>query len=65
MIERARVAAKMDGEFVVFLIGMRFNRIWKIGSWWPVVTAMPRMLRELDQHPELGCLVKVLEVRHA
>jgi hypothetical protein len=46
----------MDGEFVLFLIGMRFNRPWKIGSWWPVATAMPRMLRELDKHPELGCL---------
>jgi fumigallin biosynthesis monooxygenase-like protein len=56
MIDRARIAAKMDGEFVLFLIGMRFNRLWKIGSWWPVATAMPRMLRELGKHPELGCL---------
>jgi hypothetical protein len=56
MIERARIAAKMDGEFVLFLIGMRFNRIWKVSSWWPVATAMPRMLRELAEHPDFGCL---------
>jgi hypothetical protein len=25
-----RMAAQMDGEFVVFLIGMRINKPWKI-----------------------------------
>jgi heme-degrading monooxygenase HmoA len=41
---------------VAFLIGMRINRPWKIRQWLPVATAMPRMLRELAGHPELGLL---------
>jgi len=49
-----RMAARMDGEFVVFLIGMRINRWWKINRWWPVAMAMPRMIRELSAQPELG-----------
>ena len=38
------------------MIGMRFNKPWKVRQWWPVFTAMPKMLRALGQHPELGCL---------
>ncbi len=48
--------ARLDGEFVVFLIGMRINRLWKVHRWLPVVFAMPRMLRELEAKPELGLL---------
>ena len=51
-----RYTADAEQDFVVFLIGMRFNKPWKVTRWWPVATAMPRMLRVLDQHPELGCL---------
>ncbi|MFC4454346.1 DUF4188 domain-containing protein [Deinococcus sonorensis] len=51
-----RLTAELDGDFVVFLIGMQINRPWKVGSWLPVAMAMPRMLRELAQQPELGCL---------
>ena len=51
-----RVCARMEGEFVVFLIGMRINKPWKIWSWWPVATAMPRMLIELAKTPGLGLL---------
>lgn len=39
--------ARIEGDFVVFLIGMRINKPWKIGLWWPVFIAMPRMLKEL------------------
>jgi hypothetical protein len=51
-----RYTAQADKGFVVFLIGMRFNKPWKVNQWWPVASAMPKMLRTLDQHPELGCL---------
>src|SRR5215475_9909145 len=51
-----RFTANAERDFVVFLIGMRFNKPWKVNRWWPVATAMPRMLRVLDQHPDLGCL---------
>ena len=48
-----RMTAAIDGEVVVFLIGMRINHLWKVHKWWPVASAMPRMIRELLAHPEL------------
>lgn len=56
MINAARQTAKLDGDFVVFMIGMRINKPLRIDKWWPVAAAMPRMLAELQQHPELGFL---------
>ncbi len=56
MIHAERLTAQFDGEFVVFLIGMRFNTLWKIHKWLPVAMAMPRMLKELDAAPEAGLL---------
>jgi hypothetical protein len=55
-IQRGRHTAEIKDGFVVFLIGMRFNRVWKAHKWLPVVTAFPRMPRALDEHPDLGCL---------
>jgi hypothetical protein len=51
-----RVTGRIDGEFVVFMIGMRINAWWKPHRWLPVVFAMPRMIKELNQKPELGFL---------
>ena len=51
-----RVTADIEGPFVVFLIGMRINKFWKVWKWLPVFFAMPRMLRELEQRPESGFL---------
>ena len=51
-----RMTAQLEGDFVVFLIGMRINRFWKFHKWIPVATAMPRMLKELSQKPESGFL---------
>ena len=56
MIIKERMYAHLDGDFVVFLIGMRFNQLWKIHKWLPVVLAMPRMLKELYKNPDLGLL---------
>ena len=56
MVNRGRFTAQVDGDFVVFLIGMRINRPWKVRQWLPAFVAMPRMLRWLDQHPEAGLL---------
>ena len=55
-INAGRMAAEMDGEFVVFLIGMRINKPWKVHKWLPAFLSMPRMLRELYAHPESGFL---------
>ena len=51
-----RVCAEVEGGVVVFLIGMRINKLWKIWKWLPVVIAMTKMLKELAAHPELGLL---------
>jgi len=51
-----RMCAEIEGEFVVFLIGSRINKPWKVGEWGPVALAMPRMLAELAKRPELGLL---------
>ncbi|MDH6148297.1 MULTISPECIES: DUF4188 domain-containing protein [Paraburkholderia] len=56
MINKARVTATFDGDFVVFLIGMRVNEPLRVHKWLPVATAMPRMIKELYRQPELGFL---------
>ena len=56
MIHHDRMTARMDGEFVVFLIGRRINRPLAVHKWLPVMRAMPRMLQELYTQPELGFL---------
>ncbi|MGI8572277.1 MAG: DUF4188 domain-containing protein [Solirubrobacteraceae bacterium] len=51
-----RYTAELRDDFVVFIIGMRFNRPFKPRKWLPVFIAMPKMLRWLDKHPESGLL---------
>jgi hypothetical protein len=55
-IIKQRMCAELEGEFVVFLIGARMLKPWKVWKWWPVVRAMTAMRMELAQHPELGLL---------
>jgi heme-degrading monooxygenase HmoA len=57
---QGRMTADAEGEVVVFLIGMRVNRLWALHRWLPVFTAMPRMLRELAGDKESGLLAHVL-----
>jgi hypothetical protein len=51
-----RFTAHTDEPFVVFLIGMRINRLLEFRKWMPTAMAMGPMLRELYQHPEKGFL---------
>jgi hypothetical protein len=51
-----RHSGTIDGDFVVFLIGIRVNRPLQVRQWWPVFAAMPRMLRELERDPASGFL---------
>lgn len=51
-----RYTAQTDEPFVVFLIGMRINRLRALRRWLPVAMAMGPMLRELFAHPEKGLL---------
>jgi hypothetical protein len=54
MILRERVTATMEGNFAVFLIGLRINKPLLVHKWLPVAASMPRMLNELHRQPELG-----------
>ena len=51
-----RHPAKIDGDFVVFLIGARLVKPWLFWKIIPVARAMSAMQKELEQKPELGCL---------
>jgi hypothetical protein len=51
-----KMMAEIDGDFVVFLIGARINKPWKVHKWLPVALAMPRMLKELERNPDAGLL---------
>ena len=51
-----RMTGELHGDFVLFLIGLRFNRLWKIHKWLPIVRSMPRMIRELAVDRESGFL---------
>ena len=51
-----RYTAEIEGDFVVFVIGMRINKLWKVHRWVPVAMAMGPMLAELMRHPEKGLL---------
>ena len=51
-----RMTHAYDGDLVVFLIGMRINRPWRLDLWLPVFFAMPAMLAELSKDKESGLL---------
>jgi Domain of unknown function (DUF4188) len=51
-----RHTADLEGDFVVFLIGMRFNRPWKVRRTWTVFSAMRPMVKELEAQPDSGLL---------
>lgn len=46
-----RMAGEIEGDFVVFLIGMKVNSWLKVGKWMPVAKAMGVMLKELHSKP--------------
>lgn len=51
-----RQTAAAEGDIVVFLIGMRINRLRAVRHWLPVVRAMARMQREQAAEPDIGVL---------
>jgi hypothetical protein len=56
MIHTDRLTAQVEGDFVVFLIGMRIHKLLAVHKWLPVVRQMPKMLKELYAHPEMGLM---------
>lgn len=54
VIIEQRMTAEAKDEFVVFLIGMRINKLWKIHKWMPVALAMPKMIKSYIHNQTLG-----------
>ena len=50
-IHADRMAAEMDGDFVVFLIGARLNKWWQLRDMIWFSKTMPKMLKELSRLP--------------
>ena len=55
-IVAGRHTHRHDGAAVVFLLGIRINRLRAVRAWLPAISAMPDMLRELSGEPALGML---------
>jgi hypothetical protein len=53
-IKSGRWTARLDEPYVVFIIGMRINKPWKVHRWLPLIVGMTKMLKELYAHPQLG-----------
>jgi hypothetical protein len=51
-----RYTAQIDGSFVVFIIGMRINKLWAVHKWLPAFMAMNPMIQELYRNRDLGFL---------
>lgn len=56
MIHAGRHTAGIEGDFVVFLIGARLNRLRAANRMRRIGGQMTQMQKALAQHPELGCL---------
>jgi hypothetical protein len=55
-VQPGRYAATVDGDVVLFIIGMRINSFWRVWKWLPVFAAMPRMIAELSRNRDLGLI---------
>lgn len=53
---KGRFTADLQEPVVVFLIGMRINRLLAVRRWLPMAQSMVRMLRELMTNRELGLI---------
>lgn len=51
-----KVTSVAPNGTVLFIVGMRINKLWAIHKWLPVTIAMPKMLKEQSKKPELGML---------
>ncbi|MDX6355944.1 MAG: hypothetical protein QOF98_2847, partial [Streptomyces sp.] len=55
-IHNGRFTTANDEEVVLFLLGIRVNKLRALRSWLPAVRALPPMLQELTADPDSGLL---------
>ena len=53
-INKHRMVPVIDEPFVVFLVGMRINKPWKIHKWLPLYLKMSNIVKELAGTPDIG-----------
>jgi len=53
-IYNGRFVASTEESLVLFIIGMRINKLFSFTKWVPVFKAMGPMIKELYQNPEWG-----------
>jgi hypothetical protein len=53
-LNKGRMTVKCEGDFVLFLIGIRFNKLTSKAA--DMGKYMDQIEKELSEHPELGCL---------
>lgn len=51
-----RLEPDYAGSVVLFLVGFRINAWWKPHKWIKAITSFNRILKELDDNPQFGCL---------
>lgn len=51
-----RKTANPKNETILFIVGMRINKLWAIHRWFPVFSSMPKMLREQLKDRSLGMI---------
>jgi len=51
-----RMTISKEDNFVVFLVGININHLWKLHSWIPSILAIPKILNELTYITESGFL---------
>ncbi len=51
-VKAGRYTANYPDEFVVFFIGMRINKLWRVNEWVPVARAAFAMNKELQEMPD-------------
>jgi hypothetical protein len=55
-VRPGRFTANYQGDFVVFLIGMRINKLHRVTEWWPVMRAAGAMVAEALALPDTPLL---------
>jgi hypothetical protein len=53
-IHKKRMMADIKEPFVVMILGIRINSLWKVHLWLPVFFSMKKIFKELYSHPEHG-----------
>lgn len=55
-IIKGRVTTIIEDDFVILIIGMSINKLWKIHHWIPIVFSMFKMISEQKKQKDIGLL---------